>query len=150
MYADYGLNTLDLGLIARAETIKKDRQLVQDFVDGAMEGLKVQLLEPERALDYMVRAKEELRTVDRSQLARQLGNTNALVFGPAVEQEGLGWMAEADRERTRELVIEYMEAKAVPPAEKMFTNEFAGKVKLTKDEWQKAKSLAAKYEPKRA
>jgi NitT/TauT family transport system substrate-binding protein len=149
LYADYGLNTLDLGLIARAETIKNDHQLVQDFVDGAMEGLKVQLLEPERALDYMVRAKEELRTVDRSQLARQLGNTNALVFGPAVEQEGLGWMAEEDQKRTRELVIEYMEAKDVPPTGKMFTNEFAGKVKLTSDEWRKAKSLAAKYDPKR-
>jgi hypothetical protein len=32
----------------------------------------------------------------------------------------------------------------------MFTNEFAGKVKLSPDEWQKAKSLAAKYDPKRA
>lgn len=150
LYADYGLNTLDLGLITRSDVIKNERQLVQDVVDGAMEGLKVQLLEPDRALDYMIKAKEELQTVDRGQLELQLGNTNALVFGPAVEEHGLGWMAEQDQERTRELVIEYMEATDVPPADKMFTNEFAGNVKLTPEEWQKAKSLAAKYEPKRA
>lgn len=150
LYADYGLNTLDLGLITRSDIIKNERQLVQDIVDGAMEGLKVQLLEPDRALDYMIKAKEELQTVQRGQLELQLGNTNALVFGPAVEEHGLGWMAEQDQERTRELVIEYMEAKDVPPSDKMFTNEFAGKVKLTPEEWQKAKSLAAKYEPKRA
>jgi hypothetical protein len=59
-------------------------------------------------------------------------------------------MAAEDQARTRELVIEYMQAKDVPPTERMFTNEFAGKVKLTPDEWRKAKSLAAKYDPKRA
>jgi NitT/TauT family transport system substrate-binding protein len=150
LYADYGLNTLDLGLIARAETVKNDRQLVQDFVDGAMEGLKMQLLEPDKALDFMIEAKEELQTVDRGQLELQEGNTNALVFGPAVEEHGLGWMAEEDQNRTRELVIEYMDATNVPPIDKMFTNEFAGKVKLTEEEWAKAKSLAAKYQPKKA
>jgi hypothetical protein len=59
-------------------------------------------------------------------------------------------MAKEDQERTRAGDRAYMEAKDVPPTEKMFTNEFAGKVKLTPDEWQKAKSLAAKYDPKRA
>jgi len=150
LYADYGLNTLDLGLFATSETVKNERQLVQDLVDGAMEGLKMQLLEPDKALDYMIAAKEELKTVDRSQLELQLGNTNALVFGPAVEEHGLGWMAEEDQNRTRELVIEYMDAADVPPIDKLFTNEFAGTVKLTPEEWEKAKQLAAKYQPKKA
>ncbi len=131
LYADYGLNTLDLGLFARSETVKNERQLVQDIVDGAMEGLKMQLLEPGKALDYMIAAKEELKTVDRGQLELQLGNTNALVFGPAVEEHGLGWTSEEDQNRTRELVIEYMDAGDVPPIDKLFTNVFAGNVTLT-------------------
>lgn len=147
LYADAGLQTLDLGLITTAAMIKNEPKLVQDTVDGAMEGLKVQLLEPGKALDHMIKAKPELETEKRGQLEMQMGNTNALCLGPAVEQNGLGWMAPEDQNRTRDVVIEYMNAKDVPPIEKMFANQFAGKVKLTADEWNKAKSLAAKYQP---
>lgn len=150
LYADYGLQTLDLGLIAQNETVKNEPKLVQDMVDGAMEGLKMQLLEPGKALDYMINAKEELKTQNRAALELQMGNTNALTPGPAVEKNGLGWMDPEDQKRTRDLVIEYMEAKDVPPIEKLFTNQFAGKIKLTAQEWAKAKELAAKYLPKQA
>ena len=62
LYADYGMQTLDLGLITRGDMIKTDPELVQLMVDGAMEGLKLQLLEPEKALDIMIAAKPELKT----------------------------------------------------------------------------------------
>ena len=150
MYADYGLDTLDLGLITQRATVENEPKLVQDIVDGAMMGLKVQLLEPAKALDYMIAAKEELKIVNRPILELQMGNTNALSFGPAVEKNGLGWMDPVDQKRTRDLVIQYMNVKNVPPIEKLFTNKFAGNVKLTADEWAKAKSLSAKYMPGKA
>lgn len=148
MYADYGLQTLDLGLISRSDVIRSDPDLVQAMVDGAMEGLKVQLLEPERALDYMIAARPELKTKPRKLLLTHSGNTNFLSIGPAVEQHGLGWMDEADQVRTRDVVIKYMNATNVPPIEKLFTNRFAGNVKLTTAEWKQAKAQNAKYDPK--
>ena len=147
LYADYGMQTLDLGLITRGDTIKNDPELVQLMVDGAMEGLKMQLLEPEKALDIMIAARPELKTRPKKLLLTHAGNTNALSLGPAVEKNGLGWMAEADQTKTRDVVIKYMNAKKVPPISELFTNRFAGNIKLSAAEWAKAKELAAPYDP---
>ncbi len=147
LYADFGMQTLDLGLITRGDMIKKDPELVQLMVDGAMEGLKLQILEPEKALDIMIAARPELKTVPKKLLLTHAGNTNALSMGPAVEKHGLGWMAEADQTKTRDVVIKYMNAKNVPPISELFTNKFAGNVKLTAAEWTKAKKQAAPFDP---
>ena len=147
LYADFGMQTLDLGLITRGDMIKKDPELVQLMVDGAMEGLKLQLLEPEKALDIMIAARPELKTVPKKLLLTHAGNTNALSMGPAVEKHGLGWMAEADQTKTRDVVIKYMNAKDVPPISELFTNKFAGNIKLTAVEWARAKKQAAPFDP---
>lgn len=147
LYADFGLQTLDLGLITRSDMIEKEPQLVQDMVDGAMEGLKLQLLEPEKCLDIMIEAKPELKTRDKQLLLTHTGNTNALSLGPAVRDHGLGYMSEADQTRTRDVVIKYMEAKNVPPVGKLFTNRFAGNVKLSAAEWKQANEINARFDP---
>ncbi len=147
MYADFGLQTLDLGLITRSDMVKNEPQLVQDMVDGGMEGLKLQLLEPEKCLDIMIEAKPELKTRDRQLLLTHAGNTNALALGPAVREHGLGHMSEADQTKTRDVVIKYMDAKNVPPIGALFTNRFAGNVKLSADEWEAANRINARFDP---
>jgi ABC-type nitrate/sulfonate/bicarbonate transport system substrate-binding protein len=148
MYADYGLQTLDLGLISRPDMVKNEPALVQAMVDGAMEGLKLQMLDPEKSLDYMIAARPELKTKPRDLLLTHSGNTNFLSIGPAVEKNGLGWMDEADQTRTRDVVIKYMNAKDVPSIDKLFTNRFAGNIKLSPSEWKQAKAKNAKFNPK--
>ncbi len=150
LYADFGLQTLDLGLITRSDMIKNDPDLVQAMVDGAMEGLKVQILEPEKALDIMIEAKPELKTRDRNVWLIHVGNTNALSLGPAVKDHGLGHMLPDDQKRTRDVVIKYMEAKNVPPTDKLFTNKFAGNIKLSASEWDMAVKSNAKFDPSKA
>ncbi len=150
LYADFGLQTLDLGLITRSDMIKNEPKLVQDMVDGAMEGLKMQLLEPEKCLDIMIEAKPELKTRDKQLLLTHTGNTNALSLGPAVRDHGLGHMAEEDQTRTRDVVIKYMDAKDVPPIAKLFTNAFAGTIKLSAEEWAEANRINAKFDPSNA
>ena len=150
LYADFGLQTLDLGLITRSDMIKNDPDLVQAMVDGAMEGLKLQLLEPEKALDIMIEAKPELKTRDRNVWLIHVGNTNALSLGPAVKDHGLGHMLPDDQTRTRDVVIKYMEAKNVPPVDKLFTNKFAGNIKLSASEWDMAVKNNAKFDPSKA
>jgi NitT/TauT family transport system substrate-binding protein len=149
LYGDYGIQGLDLGLIANRKIIKSDPKLTQDIVDGAMEGLKYQLLEPEKALDIMAEAKPEVKTIERKELITHLGNTNFLAFGPAVEAHGLGWMDPKDQAVTREIIMKYMDIKELPPSEKLFTNQFAGKIKLAPEEWKKAKTWANQFAPKK-
>ena len=147
LYADFGLQTLDLGLITRSDMIKNDPELVQQMVDGAMEGLKLQILEPEKALDIMIEAKPELKSRPRNVWLIQAGNTNALSLGPAVKEHGLGYMLPDDQKRTRDVVIKYMEAKNVPPTDKLFTNKFAGNIKMSADEYAMAVKNNAKFDP---
>ena len=40
-----------------------------------------------------------------------------------------------------------MNAQNVPPIGKLFTNRFAGNIKLSAAEWAKAKELAAPFDP---
>lgn len=145
LYADYGLDSLDLGLITTSKRVKEEPQLCQDFVDGAMEGLKAQLLEPERALAAMRKARPELEREQPEVLMQQVGSTNYLAISPVVEQHGLGYMAPRDQEQTRELILKYFDAKNLPPADRLFTNQFAGRVKLTAAEWARAKELAKRF-----
>ena len=150
LYADFGLQSFSLGLITTREMIKNEPKLTQDMVDGAMEGLKLQLLEPEKALDYMIAARPELKTKPRKLMLLQMGNTNFLSIGPAVEKHGLGWMSEEDQKRTRDVVITYMKAENVPQTSELFTNQFAGNVKLSAAEWAKVKAMTASNDPNKA
>ena len=150
LYADFGLQSFSLGLITTREMIKNEPKLVQDMVDGAMEGLKMQLLEPEKALDHMIAARPELKTKPRKLMLLQMGNTNFLSIGPAVEKNGLGWMSEKDQKDTRDVVIKYMKADNVPQTSALFTNKFAGNVKLTAAEWAKAKAMTAGNDPNKS
>jgi hypothetical protein len=59
-------------------------------------------------------------------------------------------MNESDQTRTRNVVIKYMNGKNVPAIDKLFTNKFAGTIKLTSAEWAKAKALSAKFDPAKA
>lgn len=145
LYADYGLDSLDLGLITTSKRAKEEPKLCQDIVDGAMEGLKIQLLEPERALAAMRQARPELEREQAEVLVQQLGNTNYLAINPVVERHGLGFMAPEDQEQTRQVVFKYFEAKNLPPADQLFTNQFAGTVKLSAAEWARAKDLAKRF-----
>lgn len=150
LYQDYGLVTLDLGLITTPKLMKEDPKLCQDVTDGFFLGLRDQLLDPEGSLDVMMEAKPELKTQPRKLLLTQVGATNALSWSNAFEKQGLGSMDPEEQRQTRENVVRYMDTPNVPPIEKLFTNQFLGRIKLTAEEWKKAKAWAAPYAPKRA
>lgn len=150
LYQDYGVVTLDLGLIATTKTLREEPTLCQDVADGFYLGLKDQLLDPEGSLDVMIEAKPELKTQPRKLLLAQVGNTNVLAWSEAFERHGLGWMDPEEQRQTRENVLRYMDLPSAPPIEKLFTNQLLGKVRLTAEEWKKAKAWAAAYAPRKA
>jgi hypothetical protein len=49
--------------------------------------------------------------------------------------------------RTRETVIAYMGAKDVPPAEQLYTNAYAGRIKLTPAQWATVRESVKRYVP---
>lgn len=149
LYHHYGLVMLDLGLITTPRLAKEDPKLCQDVADGFFLGLRDQLLDPEGSLDVMIEARPELKTQPRKLLLTQLGNTNALAWSEGFEAQGLGWMSPEEQRQTRENVMRYMDVANLPAAEKLFSNQFAGRIKLTAEEWQKARAWAEPYLPKK-
>ena len=150
LFGDYGLPMLDLGLIAPTKILQSEPDLCQALFDGAMEGLKFQLLHPDETLEIMMEAHPELRSSPRDILETDLGRTNYLCLDPVVKEKGLGYMKEEDMRATRENVLKYMGIAKAPPTDALFTNRFVGKVKMSEAEYRQASSLAAKYAPKMA
>jgi hypothetical protein len=62
----------------------------------------------------------------------------------------MGFMDPEMVKRTRETVIAYMGAKDVPAADQLYTNAFAGKVKLTPAQWATVRESVKRYGPAKA
>jgi hypothetical protein len=69
---------------------------------------------------------------------------------PEVEKHGLGYLDPEAVKRTRETVMTYMGAKDVPAAEQLYTNAFAGKIKLTPAQWATVRESVKRYVPVKA
>lgn len=147
LFADVGLPMLDLGLLTTSKLMKSDPKLCRDFVDGAMEGLKLQLLNPKETLRLYLEGRPELQASPRDILETDMGRTNYLCLDPVIVEKGLGYMKEDDLKVTRENVLKYMGIQSAPPAEKLFTNQFVGSVKMSRAEYDRAMTLAKQFAP---
>ena len=150
-----GLKTSDvqqailLAGTGRGWTVKEKADLCAKFVDGAMEGLAYTYLHPNESIDIHLEMVKEFKgsPTNRDVVKHGQGVMTAMGLVPEVEKNGLGWMDPEVVKRTRETVVTYMGAKDVPPAERLFTNAFAGKVKLTPAEWAAVRTSVARYVP---
>jgi ABC-type nitrate/sulfonate/bicarbonate transport system substrate-binding protein len=149
LYEDYGVKMYSLSYAAPSKTVKEKADLCAKFVEGAMEGLKYTYLHPNESIDIHLEMVKEFKgsPTNRDVVKHGQGVMTAMGLVPEVEKNGLGWMDPEIVKRTRETVVAYMGAKDVPPAERLFTNAFAGKVKLTPAEWAAVKASVARYIP---
>ena len=149
LYEDYGVKMYSLSYAAPSKTVKEKAELCAKFVDGAMEGLAYTYLHPNESIDIHLDMVKEFKgsPTNRDVVKHGQGVMTAMGLVPEVEKNGLGWMDPEVVKRTRETVVTYMGAKDVPPAERLFTNAFAGKVKLTAAEWASVRASVARYIP---
>ncbi|MFQ5915157.1 MAG: ABC transporter substrate-binding protein [Nitrospinota bacterium] len=147
LFADVGLKMLDLGLLTTSKMVRNEPQVCRDIAEGAMEALKLQILDPEAAINLMLQARPELKASPRVNLVIDQGRTNYLSLDPIIVEKGLGYMREVNQRETRENVLKYMGIKSAPPVEKLFTNRFVGSVKLTQGEYDRASSMAQRFAP---
>lgn len=146
-YSSYGLQMYSTGLIARPETVKSQPDLCSRFVDGAMEGLRYTYLNPDKSLEIFMDMVPEYKGAEANkEVAKHSFNINtALGMEEYAKEKGLGWMEPEIMDSTRKKVIEYMGIKEAPETEKLYTNNFVGKIKLSAEEWAKTKDSVKKY-----
>src|SRR6202035_2928208 len=111
----------------------------QGFVDAILEGLKYVYLNPEKSVELHMKSVKELQGGSPlNQKVIEYGQAVGTALG-AVESfklNGLGYMDPALIATTVNTVKTYMDAKNVPELDKLYTNQFVGRVKLTEAEWQ--------------
>jgi ABC-type nitrate/sulfonate/bicarbonate transport system substrate-binding protein len=150
LYEDYGVKMFSIVLAAKRSTVEKKPQFCQAFVDGMLEGLRYTYLQPEKSVDLHIASLKEFQggppaTRKVIEFGQDVGT--ALGIAPSVEKHGLGWMDPALVETTRKTVETYMGAKDLPPADKLYTNRFVGKVKLTGAQWAAVAGRSRQYLP---
>jgi len=107
------------------------------------------LLDPDGAIDIFLKAVPEVAISAGGRLNTQVGLGIFLVnmIDDAAKEHGLGYSDPKEYQSMLDMVMQY----AVSPGDKrpevadLFTNDFAGKVTLTPDEWAQAAAKAQPY-----
>ena len=149
-YADYGVKSCSVVAACKRDTIAKRPQVCKDFVDGLLEGLKYVYLNPEKAIDIHVDSLKEFQggaSATREVLFYGQEVGTSLGFIDSFKQHGLGYIDPALADITRKSVISYMGIKDVPPANQLYTDQFAGAVTLTPDQWTQVEARVKKELP---
>ncbi len=146
-YAEHGLRLLDLGLFTQRRRVREDPKLCADFVEGAMKGLRVALVDPKAGVDLTLASVKEYQGASAapSILEHGVEIANALTAVPAVKRGGLGTMDPEDWTTTVDLVTRYMGLTQAMPAATLYTNQFAGTVKLEPAEWTAVEARVRKF-----
>jgi NitT/TauT family transport system substrate-binding protein len=143
------LNIYGLSFNARPEMVKKDPGLCRAVMDASYEGLYFALTNLEEALEDFHAEFPEFRATPKlkDQHRIEFGMSAATVFSRDARQHGLGWMDPKVIDQHIDLTMRYLAEKTDrrPAPEEVFTNDYAGSIKIGDAEWQKLVATYDKY-----
>lgn len=146
-FAEHNVDIYSLTFITQPKRATESKQQLAAFVDGVMEGLKFSYLNPDQTLEHFIAAIPESGKTerDRTITRHSLMINSAAGLTEEVRENGLGWHDPAKVEHTLQTVNTFLKLSKAPATDAIFTNDFAGNVKLSDEEWQKARDLAKDY-----
>jgi len=138
LFKTAGIEFYGQSLTTQPARVKSDPALCQAFVAGAMDAIKFTMTNPDEALDIFLKANDEVSmSASGKEYARLgLGLTNLTNLVPEVQQNGFGWADPAKVKAQADLILQYASGQGakMPDLNELFTNQFAGKVKLSESE----------------
>jgi ABC-type nitrate/sulfonate/bicarbonate transport system substrate-binding protein len=146
-FARNGLDIYSLTFITQPANLQRSSKQVAAFAEGAMEGLRFSYLEPDKTLDDFIAAiPESGKTArDREITRHSLLINTATGMTEDVRKNGLGWHDPAKVEYTLNTVNTFLKLRTMPAVTSIYTNDFVGNVRLTEEEWKRARELARDY-----
>ena len=149
-YSDVGLQFYWQNTIVSAAYFEKNKELVDNVVEGVLEGLKFMLLNPQEAMERHLKEHPELAIGKNGRLYVELGlgMTNAIMISPESMQHGLGYTDFVEIDKQARFVKQYAAAsldRDPPKASTFCSNDNANKVTLTAAEWEQVRSNSQKY-----
>jgi NitT/TauT family transport system substrate-binding protein len=149
LYSDYGLINYGTTVMTQPERVASDPELCAAFIDGLLQGLKATMLDPDEAMKVFFKQVPEMALVGqaREQVRVGVGIMIYTVARDIVRNNGLGFIEPKDYEAITDVVMQYLAnpGDTRPDVAKLMTNQFAGGVKLSADEWAQAQKNAQEF-----
>ena len=150
LYSAAGIRNDGQTISTQKKTLESDPALCEAVTDGLLEALAYTLTNPQEALDLFQREVPEMAlNPSAKEFARiGLGMWQHGVDRPEAQAHGLGWSDPAGYAATSDLVMHYLMPPGAkrPDPETVFTNRFAGKVKLAAPEWASVRARVAEFD----
>ena len=149
LFRDAGLGFYGQSLTTQPARLEKDPGLCAAFVQGAMEAIKFTMTNFEEAVAIFLKANSEvaISSTGKEYARIGLGLTNLTNAVPEVREHGFGYADPAKVTAMTETVVKYAvgDKAVVPDAGTLFTNRFAGTVKMSLAEFAAAEPSVAPY-----
>ena len=121
MFAQYGVNTMSLSILASDDTIKNKPKLVERFLRATFKGWEYAFAHPDEAVDILAGTFEN---VDKVAAVGQLKNTQQLLHTDRTKDKPLGWAAAEDVTGSEQILAKYAGLTPIGKPEAYFTNQF--------------------------
>jgi len=133
-----GIEFYGQSLITQPARVQNEASVVEALVAGAMDAIKFAMTNPDEALAIFLKANEEVAmTASSKEFVRiGLGLSNLHNLCPEVINNGFGYVDMGKIRTQADLILKYAVSGNVTPPDldKLFTNRFVGKLKLSEAE----------------
>jgi len=149
-FSEVGLQFYWINTLTNGAYLAKNKELCDNVQAGIAEGMKFMLLNPQEAMERHLKEHEELALGKNGKLYVELGMgmTRAIMMAPESIEHGLGYSDLAKIDAQAKVVKQYAAAandRDPPKAETFCSNDGAGAVTLTADEWGEVRASTGKY-----
>jgi ABC-type nitrate/sulfonate/bicarbonate transport system substrate-binding protein len=149
LYSGVGLRTYGNIVTAKPETVAKDPGIAQAMVDGLAEAEAFTLKKPQESIEIFMKEVPEmaLNAGAKEFLRIGLGLWHLSIIKPEAKEHGIGWGDPAVFGQMIDLVMSSIQGPNMtkPTVEAVYSNRFAGKVKLTAAEWEAAAANVSSF-----
>lgn len=149
LYRSVDIQTYGSCITVAKKTFDTDPAMCEALVDGLMEGMKYTLLNPQEAKEIFYKAVPEITLSPNGKTLTDLGLGihQLALLQDEPRQNGLGWGEAKTFDAMAQMVMDYVAKPGMtkPKAEQLFTNRFAGRVKLSAAEWAKVEESVKSY-----
>ncbi len=129
LYADWGLDIYNNGIIAHDDTLKSDPQMVKDFLGALGNGIVWAVENPDAATDIMLKYNPALsKDVAREQLQIHID----FMMVPEVKQHGIGPMETEKMQKTLDITQANFDLKRKVSLDEIWSNNYTPKGLLPK------------------
>lgn len=148
LFRDVGIEFYGQSLTTQPQKLK-DAALCTAFVQGAMEAIRFTMTNFDESIDIFLKANSEvaMSSTGKEYSRIGLGLTNLTNLVPEVKEHGLGYADPKKVATMADLVVKYAAGEGAmrPDVNTLFTNVFAGKLKLNESELAAAEKNAAAF-----